>query len=428
MAGAEALRNTIDRGVNPAETRYDVAALRKAFPKDSVLINVPAIHGYEPQIIFGAIGHEVNNILVDHGLEALDMVMPSAYGKGSENLLNEEFPHLRSSIYRSDSMDNILQKTQFSLAGYQFHMKEVAEHQPQVQEELLEFLSRPFEAVSLAGEKKVFLPIQKKIEINTGANVVASEPGRKETHFAFPVVLSEMIAAVFKDPELSTLFSHRRLEQVMRLAKDFEAQYRTTLIPWVHTLFENDAFNPEGKTMTPPLKKRKDPPLIESSTQDGVLIMASGNETGRRQVVLQAERLHELGHKIFKPQSFGEAAPFAETVIPDVIFHPIVKAAMGRYGWGIGWLSQVAEKPFIALFAESSDNPEVRLNLDAMKKSGLGMMLDFEDNILEQAQRLTPGIRRTNERMTSELGINPNEIDGPRFAAHKIVEAEIAAS
>jgi hypothetical protein len=118
-------------------------------------------------------------------------VLPSIYGERTRQILLEDFPALADTIYLSDGLGEILKKTEFSRAGYQAHMREVAAHQPQVQEEALDYLSRPFTVTSLAGNDKEFTPEGKRLEINAGVNITASLPGEKKTHFIFPVLLSK---------------------------------------------------------------------------------------------------------------------------------------------------------------------------------------------------------------------------------------------
>ena len=407
-------------------SEFDRRLLAKVFPSDKAeeayMLGIIAIHGNEPQIMTAAIGAEINQILAENKLPGASIVLPSIYGDRTRQILLEDFPTLADTIYLSDGLGDILKKTEFSRAGYQAHMREVAAHQPQVYEEALDYLSRPFTATSLAGSLKEFTPEGKRLEINAGANITASLPGERKTHFVFPVLLSEMMERTLTDPEISRHFNHSTLEKVIRLAKDFEATYRTTQIPYVHTLYGQENYDATGKILTPPLKKRQTPPEIELTNGNAVYIMVSGSEIGREVVEDQAKQVEQHGHEIVFPPWLK--LDFGKPSHPNVVFDKRIGAVMGRIGWGIGWLSQVAEKPFIAMPHLFFDNPEMHFNLQALQRSGLGMIWEDRQDLVDEALKLQPGIRELNRKINAELKV-PDDMDGIRFAAEKIVEAEM---
>lgn len=408
------------------KSAFDRQLLAEVFPPDKAegayILGIIAIHGNEPQIMTAAIGAEINQILAENNLPGASIVLPSIYGDRTRQILLEDFPTLADTIYLSDGLGEILKKTEFSRAGYQAHMREVAAHQPRVYEEALDYLSRPFVANSLAGNPKEFSPEGKRLEINAGANITVSLPGEKKTHFIFPVLLSEMMERTLTDPEISRHFNHATLERVIRLAKDFEATYRTTQIPYVHTLYGQENYDATGKILTPPLKKRQTPPEIELKNGNAVYIMVSGSEIGREVVEDQAKQVEQHGHEIVFPPWLK--LNFGKPVHPNAVFDKRVGAVMGRIGWGIGWLSQVAEKPFIAMPHLFFDNPEMHFNLQTLQRSGLGMIWEDRQDLVDEALKLQPAIRDLNQRINTELKV-PDGMDGIRFAAENIVEAEI---
>ncbi len=399
--------------------------LKKVFPpekaSDAFILGIIAIHGNEPQIMTAAIGADVNAILGENELPGAAIVLPSIYGERTRDILREDFPDQEGNIYLSDGMGEILKRTEFSRAGYQAHMREVAAHQPKVRDALLEYLSRPFLATSLDGKTREFQPDGKRLEINAGANVTASLPGEKTTHFIFPVLLSEMIDATLADPQISNYFDHKTLEEARKIAADFESTYKTTQIPYVHTLYGQEGYDTTGKILTPPLKKGRPVPQLDLPDDNGIYIMASGSEIGKEIVEDQALQLQKQGHEILFPPWLK--LPFGKAALPDSVFHPGVKFVMGRMGWGIGWQSQVAGKPFVAMPHLWFDNPEIHFNLTALKESGLGMVFQAGDDLAEKAQTLTPRIREMNTKIAYELGI-PQNMDGIRFAAEQILKSE----
>lgn len=414
------------------KNQYDVRLLREIFPTEqadgSYMIGVIAIHGNEPQIMTTAIAAEINGILKEHGLKESAIVIPNVYGEATKRILREEFPSLTHQIFVSDELGEILKKTEFSKAGYQAHMRQVAEHQPQVQAELLEFLSRSFTAVSLDGKTREFSPQGRRLEINAGANVTASEPGKIETNFIFPVLLSEMIAEVIEDPVIGRYYDKKTLETVLGYALEFESTYRTTLIPVPDTLsFKYPDINAQvenylkrGIAPTPAIKKPREP--VTNDVKSGMYLMASGSGLGVEALEEQARQFEKQGLEILYPPWFN--FDFGRGVLPDVIFHPGIKIVMGRPGFGILWITQVAEKPFIVVPGNWSESPEMYYNEKSVISSGIGDVISDRADLIEDLIKLGPGIGELNKKIRSLLSV-PEGMDGLRYAAEKIVEREI---
>ena len=412
--------------------RFNKSDLEKVFPQESAegsyMLCVIAIHGNEPQIMTSAIATEINEILENTGLKVADIVVPDVYGENTKRILREEFPQALGRIFVCEKLGQILKKTEFSTAGYPAHMRSVSQNQPQVQYELLEFLSRPFTAQSLTGEEKEFEPKGKRLEINAGANVSASDPDTKNTHFVFPVMLSELVTATLEDPVIGRYYDKRILEDVLVKAHKLEAAYRTTLIPIPDTFsFRYPDIDTQlrdyltrGITATPPLKKIKEPP--KEMPRDSIYLMASGSGLGVNAVRAQAEQLEHRGFNILRPIwmnfDFGQIAP------PNAIFHPEVKAVMGRPGFGTLWTTQVAEKPFIVIPGDWSESPEMWFNEKSVISTGLGDVISDREDLIENLVQLGPRIRRLNQTIYNFLEITP-DADGIRYAAEKILETEI---
>jgi hypothetical protein len=137
-----------------------------------------------------------------------------------------------------------------------------------------------------------------------------------------------MMERTLTDPEISRHFNHSTLERVIRLAKDFEGTYRTTQIPYVHTLYGQESYDTAGKILTPPLKKRQASPEIELKNGNAVYIMVSGSEIGREVVEDQAKQVEQNGHEILFPPWLK--LDFGEPVHPKAVFDERVGAVMGR--------------------------------------------------------------------------------------------------
>lgn len=406
--------------------RFDKADLEKIFPQNnadgSFNFGIIAIHGNEPQRLLTAVSLEISKILKEHGLTPPVFVLPDIYGEDSKRILREEFPSNLSQIFMSEELGAILKQTQFGQAGYQDHMEEVAEKQPKVYEEVLAFFEKPFIATSLSGETREFFPAGRRLELNAGANVVASQPGERKTHFYFPVILSELVAATMEDPTINFTYDQDTMERVRRIAQEFEKTYSTTQLGYVHTLSFEEDYSTGGKIFTPAPKKAKEPPNID--LENGIYIMASGSGIGVETVVNQAKRLSQEGYEIVSPPWIHRRLQIGIAATPDVIFHPGIKAVIGRAGWGILWDAQKAEKPFADIGAGEYDNPEIRFNRRTIQKLGLGDAFSLRRGFIEGLVELSPNIASLNRQIARDLSIS-EDYDGERYAAEKIIEAEI---
>lgn len=413
----------------PQFSQAEKEKLGQIFSKDAgdklYNIGIIAIHGNEPPILAAAISIRMNKMLKANGLPEIPIVLPTIYGETTKRILLEEFPDDADNIFLSEDMGKILKQTEFSRAGYQAHLRSVEANQPRVQDELLEFLSHEFTATSISGETRAFEPQYRRLEINAGANVTASE--NKDAHFVFPVLLSELMEATAGEPVLQGYFDKKTLGRVKDYALTMEQQYRTTQVPAVSTLSSEKDYSTKGKLLTPALKVARTSPSIMIKNGKGIYIMASGNEIGKETVEDQARVLQDVwGYDIVSPSWLK--LDFGHQAIPDVIFDPKVQVVLGRAGWGIMWMSQVANKPFIGLPHLWFDNPEIHFNLKALKESGLGIEFNADGNVVDLVQSETSSerINKINEQIANKLGTGNK--DGVTVAAENILRAEIESA
>ncbi len=419
-----------DFSINPkegdGEPHLSRTFLSEVFPQDysinNYMLGITAVHGNEPLIMCAAIGDEINSKLSRLGLRQARIVLPSMYGARTGQILREEFPDSADNIFLSEELGEILKKTEFGKEGYNAHLQSVALNQPQVQHELLEFLSRPFRAQSLLGNVAEFEPGGKKLDLNAGANVVGSS--ERDSHFVFPVKLSDLLTGVDDDPEIHGFFDSNTVQQVQIHAEEMEQKYRSVLIPYVHTFSFKPGFNTEGVTFTPPLKKPRSWEALPPSPKGGVYIMISGSEVGREATEYVARKLNNDGHEVYHPSWMN--LDFGKPAMPDALFHSEIRAVMGRMGWGIGWMSQVARKPFIATPHLWFDNPEIHFNIKSIEATGIGMVFEARPDLIEKATSLTPNIEAIERKMRGELGID-KDMNGITFSANEILRAEYQA-
>ncbi len=414
----------MERDKTGDSSRFNKNDLAKIFVQDgaenSWNLGIIAIHGNEPQRLVVATSLEISNILRDHGLTPPVVILPSIYGEESKRILREEFPNDTGNIFISGELGTILKQTEFSSAGYKAHMQEVAGKQPQVYDQVLDHISRRFWATSLDSETREFFPSGRRLEINAGANVVASAPNERKTHFYFPVVLSELVQGIMEDQGINFTYDSQVLETVLGYAQGFEKTYVTTQLGYIHTFSFKPDYDASGKILTPAPKKYKKPPDL--SIENGIYIMASGSGIGVDVVTRQAKRLAAQGYQIVAPPWIN--LDFATRASPEVIFHPGIKAVIGRAGWGILWDCQRAGKPFADIGAGDYDNPEIRFNRRSIIAAGLGAAFSLHKGFIEGLTEFSPRIEELNRNIERDLNV-PTGFDGTRYAAEKILEAEI---
>jgi hypothetical protein len=419
--------------------QFDPRLLEQLFPPEeageSFILGITAIHGNEPSIMTATIAAEINDILKEHGMPQAAIVLPTVYAK-TRDILLEDFPAIAGDIYTSDGLGAILKKTEFSGSGYQAHLRSVDANHEAVQDELYEFLSEPFKAVSLTGEEREFQPRGKRLEINAGANVTASEPEKQETDFIFPVTLSDLTQATLTDRTVGRHFNTQVLERVHKYALEMEKGYRTTQLPYFHTLSAFQDFSPEGKLFIPHIKRPRQPSEIlaldnegkytvssDIEPRKGIYVMASGSEIGIDVTRDVAAQFHAAGYDVIAPKwlnlGFGKAA------IPDVLYHPEMQVIQTRLGWGIIWNGLEAGVPILAMPHMWFDNPEMHFNLQTVNEFNFGREYDDRLEIVEDLIKLQAGIEPTLEEANRKMNV-PEGMDGIRLGAVNILEAALS--
>lgn len=379
-------------------------------PSDSYVRGSLAVHGNEPYLIVASAWAASNRYLDLKSLKGTVLLLPKIYPQMNRILL-EEFPDQGGNIFLSDELGRIQKKTEFTTAGYQAHINNVASNQPKVQEEYLECISRPVDAISLVGEARTFYPQNERLEITAGSNVSG-----EKSHFIFPITLSRLIQAIIDDPQTLKHYDPNKLEIVQRHAEELEKKYTSVIIPQPGTLELKD---PEIPTL--PFKSKQTPPDIDVKAKKGIYVMGSGSGIGQEFVVYQAEQLEKLGYDVYRPpwlRGFGKEA------LPDVLFHPGIVAVLARAGMGIVWLSLIAGKPVIAIPPNWDDCPEIKMNVQNLEKKRLGIELRVSDDIVENAQELAPNIPVYLNKVRKDYNI-PEHEDGASHAARIILKKEM---
>lgn len=374
--------------------------------KGEKIIVVNPCHGNEPYILGLSVAENINDLLEKKGQKRAKIVVPLIYEGRQEQILRETFPARQDEIYLDRQLGLLYEQVLFRNGRFDQHLAELIANQSRVQDLILEHLSGNLEVKLLATGETVDLNGRDVVlDVNAGSRFITHQ----DSYFVFPVLLSELLEETAKT---DLPFDHEKLSAIQRAAQDRESQYLAKFIPEIHTFsYKDDDYPREGKTFTPPLKHPvENPPEIES---EGIYVMTSGTGSEVENVTTSAQ---DLGLELFKSPFIH--VDYGRSAIPDVIYHPNIVAVFGRMGWGTGWISQQAEKPFIVIPYNFPDDPEIYFNLKTLQEKKLGLVYQGQRDIVRRALELTGNIREINQSVFKKFGTK----DGIDYVARKIVD------
>lgn len=422
----------IHKVVAPTDFEVRQAQLERSFPDGAYIKIIKAVHGFEPSIMGVNIGRHINDELERHGLSGKPIILPEVYKDRLPDILRDEFPNYQHMIFLSQDSGRILRKTSYTDAGYPTHLHEVVLYQSEVQKELREMMGAPFSAVSLDGKTTITIePGQKRIEINTGANVTAVEVGEKRAHSVFPVRFSDLIRLVKSVPEIKKHYDEAELEVLLKKALTLEEHMLTTQLPDPHTVETFDWFTGDGVILTPPLKEKRTPPSDLPLDKPAIYVNVSGNDAAYAITRNFAEEMHRQGFAIFAPPrlqwDFRIPTNARSLYAVNDRGESIVEFVLARSGGGTIWDAMIAGIPMIYLAYFPYDNPEIFGNNRTLEANGLGVEFAPNMQLLQKARDLRETIPGHNRRFYRDHTIS-GDISGLTYVAHNIIEAEIFAS
>ena len=203
------------------------------------------------------------------------------------------------------------------------------------------------------------------------------------------------------------------VKDAIKIAEEVESQYKFTCVahPGTFSFLENR--KPVGReisippTIYPP-KQNSDP------IQEGIFITITG--------IPGLERLYNeakaLGLKLYSNDP--STVPGSERLLPNVIPNPKIKLQFARSGWGSVWFSQLSGTPFVCPEFDPLDDPEIYFNNKCIEKLGLGIIYRGQplSDILAEAEKLRPGIRKINQDLLDKFGT----YNGNEYSAKIIVD------
>ena len=392
---------------NPFEhpSFQEQSILLETFKDGNKIIVVNPVHGNEPYILATNVALSINEILKQAGVPEADVVVPLLYPGRQEKILKEEFSAHTGRIFLDSKLGDLFKQILFKDGRFDDHLLSIVQNQERLQNEIRNYLSREFKATSLAtSEIREFNGRDIALDINAGSRFLTSS----DSYYVFPALFSEILQEVTKT---NLPFDRNLLNAAQRVASDMEEQYRAKFIPQINTFSFKDKHPKKDKTFIPPLKHPMRP--SQNIEEKSLYVVASGTGSQVNTVLRSAQ---ELGLKIYRSPFIN--LDYGEAALPDIVYHPNVVAVFGRMGWGTGWLSQQAGKPFIVPPYEFPDDPEVFFNIKTLRKMRLGRVYQGQKDIIRKALELTGDIQELNSAIYQQFGT----MDGIDFVAQKIVE------
>lgn len=370
------------------------------------IIVVNPCHGNEPYILATDVALSINKLLEREGQPKARIVVPLTYGDRQENILRENFSGHSDEIFLDERLGDFYKEVLFQNGRFDEHLASLVVNQGRVQDLVMDYMSRSFTARSLAnGQISDFNGRDVVIDINAGSRFITHQ----DSYFVFPVLLSELLEETAKS---DLPFNRDHLSAVQKAAQDRESTYRAKYLPHIHTFsYQNEKYPKVGKEFTPPLKHPvTSPPIVD---EEGVYVMASGTGSEVDNVATSAR---DLGLTVYRSPFIN--LDYGKAALPDIIYHPNIVAVFGRMGWGTGWITQQAEKPFIVVPYTAPDDPEIYFNIKTLRDKKLGMVYEGQRDIIKQALALVGDIREINQEIERTYGTR-NGID---YVARKIID------
>ena len=398
-----------DAGKNPYDkplVAERTVALESFDRQGEKIIIVNPCHGNEPYILATDVALSINKLLESEGKPKAKIVVPLIYGQRQEAILKENFSGHTDEIFLDERLGQFYKEVLFQNGKFDEHLATMVVNQSRVQDLVMDYMSRNFVAISLAtGEITDFNGRDVVMDINAGSRFITHQ----DSYFVFPALLSELLEETAKS---GLPFNHDHLEVVQKAARERESTYRAKFLPHIHTFsYQDEDYPKEGKSFTPPLKHpTTHPPGIE---EEGVYVMASGTGSEVDNVTTNAK---DLGLTVYRSPFIN--LDYGKAALPDVIYHPNIVAVFGRMGWGTGWITQQAEKPFIVVPYTAPDDPEIYFNIKTLREKKLGVVYEGQKDIVKQALTLVGDIKAINQQIESTYGTR----DGIDYVARRIVD------
>ena len=345
-------------------------------------------HGHGPYLIAAGVGREIGPVIINHfpryGNVQLE-ILKKRYGKDPN-------------IFMDRGSGEILSQIDF-FGDYRDFIRRNNRYGERVRKELADHL-RSFEAVSLAGEKRLFK--SPKLSISAGARFV---PFPEKTCYVYPALMSTI--AKYSPFEIDGI------DKFVEALEVEESCYERIFIPEINPFSYTSIKRLKREISVPPLSH-----MLENyeNIPKSIYYNISGATDRQNEEIIRAVKKTDL--QIYKAtEAIGPGIP----AHPSIVFNKNCIAQLARAGWGTLWMGQLAEKPIIAPPFKENDDPEIYYNIKTVEKFGLGVIFDkLTAKIIADALTKVDRIKRLNRKLLKKFGT----LDGLSYVANQIRERE----
>lgn len=372
-------------------------------------------YGTGPYLRTTELALAVNAELEKRGRKRLDIIVPWVYGEKQKRVMLEEFGVYDTAHPQEILLDallgNLLGQVFYGDNTYEQALRQWAARARSISAEAEAHLRGEFEVESLSGGRAKVNGEDIVMELARAPRFVYNRAPSYNVAFGYISEILEHVAAV---PETVIALDRKLAAEARAIAEDVECHQCMNCLSEPGTFSFLDGRTPryENERIIPPTITLPKP--NSDLIAEGIYVTVTGIP-GLERLYGEAKR---LGLKIYTNDP--EAVLGSERLLPHVVSNSRIKLQFARSGWGSIWLSQFAGTPFVAPEFDPADDPEIYFNNLCIEKLGLGVVYRGQPlrDILDEAERLRPGIAKINDRLLAEFGT----LDGNAYAARLIAD------
>lgn len=405
-----------------------------------VLLAVPAA-GNEPNLLAVAIAKQINVILSHHGVQPGKIVVP-AVNANVRRVLESEHGSDLADVFLDEKSGRIIEQLLATQGDFRAHIQYVVNNHDRVDSEMLGHFgkaAKQFHAYSLREGNEVLVSTANVVTLDIAPRWSVRDAN--SSHFIFPVLISELIDAAISANLDFDLSDMRAFQNVMR---SLEQRYSNVFVPKIGTLSACALSGlPPNASLSTRYSKLVDQPTsvggqsiiytpglgrgdvtsLEASTglDSAIYSMFSGTGSAIAETRALVADLIAQGQPMFVPEWINNIEGSIPRS-PSVIFHPDVRAVIGRSGWGTLWKTIRAQKPFLAVPYRNGDDPEIFFNDITLERMGVGAVLARRGysltDIADVISSIGVNLKEINALTKGEFGTT----DGVAYVANMIAK------
>lgn len=348
------------------------------------------------------------------GAERLGVIVPWVYAGKQKRIMLEEFGAHEAAhpgeILLDSRLGELLGRVFYTgERAYEAALGRWVEGEGAISREAQEYLKGELDLEDLAGDRRKVRGAEIVLELARAPRVRFGVAPVYNVAFGYT---SEILEHVLEEPPSAIAVDRDLVRKAIPLARSIESEavFHGLAEPGTFSYLAGRAPRYPTEIAIPPTIAPPKPsagPLAE-----GIYVTITGIPGLER---LYAEA-RNLGLKLYSNDPV--AVPGSERLLPYAVANPRIKLQFARSGWGSVWLSQLSGTPFVAPDFDPADDPEIYFNNRCIESLGLGVIYRGQPlaELLDQAERLRPGIATLNERLRKRFGT----LDGNAYAARLI--------